>query len=54
MFRRKCDYCKGKNLYIRRTSPVVVLGCEDCDKKVKYLEEQGLTKEQISKVIKGV
>ena len=31
-----------------------VYGCRDCEKKTKYLEEQGLSKKQIMKVIKGV
>lgn len=52
MFRPKCPYCKGKNLYLKRTSPVNVYGCRDCEKKVRYLKELGLTKEQIKKVIK--
>lgn len=53
MFWRKCPYCKGKNLYLKRTSPMEVYGCRDCEKKAKYLEEQGLTRKQIEKVIKG-
>lgn len=50
MFGRKCPYCKGKNLYLKRTNPVDVYGCKDCEKKTKYLEEQGLSKEQIKKL----
>jgi len=53
MFRPKCPYCKGKNLYLKRTSPIEVLGCKDCERKTKYLEEQGLSRKQIEKVIKG-
>jgi transposase-like protein len=49
----KCPYCKGKNLYLKRTSPVVKYGCRDCEKKVKYLRECGLTDKQIEKVLKG-
>lgn len=52
-FKPKCPYCKGKNLYLKRTSPMEVYGCKDCEKKAKYLEEQGLTRKQIEKVIKG-
>ena len=48
----KCPYCKGKNLYLKRTSPDVKYGCRDCEKKVKYLRECGLTDKQIEKVLK--
>ena len=51
-FSRKCPYCKGKNLYLKRTSPIEVLGCRDCEKKTKHLEKQGLSKEQIIKIMK--
>lgn len=34
MFWRKCPYCKGRNLYLKRTSPAEVYGCRDCEKKV--------------------
>ncbi len=49
----KCPYCKGKNLYVKRTFPVEKYGCRDCEKKVKYLRECGLTDKQIEKVVKG-
>lgn len=48
----KCPYCKGKNLYLKRTSPMEAYGCRDCENKVKYLEEQGLSKVQIKKLFK--
>ena len=48
----KCPYCKGKNLYLKRTSPVVKYGCKDCEKKAKHMEELGFSKEQILKIIK--
>ncbi len=48
----RCSYCGGKNLYIKRTSPMVVYGCRDCEKKVKYLRECGLNNKQIKKVIR--
>ena len=47
----KCPYCKGKNLYLRRTSPMEQYGCRDCDKKVKLLREKGLTDKEIRKII---
>ena len=53
MFGPKCPYCKGKNLYLKRTSPMEVYGCRDCEKKVKYMQEQGLSKQQMDKIIKG-
>lgn len=46
----KCNYCNGKNLYLRRTSPMEVWGCRDCDKKVIKLKKEGLTDSQIKKV----
>ena len=51
-FSRKCPYCKGKNLYLKRTSPMEVWGCKDCEKKTKYLEERGLSRKQIMKMMK--
>lgn len=49
----KCPYCKGRNLYVKRTWPMIVYGCKDCEEKVEYLRECGLSDEQIEKVIKG-
>ena len=49
----KCSYCRGKNLYIKRTSPVVQYGCRDCENKVKYMRQCGMNDKQIEKVIKG-
>jgi len=51
MLFRKCPYCDGKNLYIRRTSPIEVLGCRDCDKKVKMLKAKGLSEKDIKRFI---
>ena len=51
MLFRKCPYCRGKNLYLKRTSPVEVLGCRDCDKTVRFLKEKGLSMKEIKKVI---
>jgi len=51
-FSRKCPYCKGDNLYLKRTSPMDVWGCKDCERKTKYLLQQGLSKAQIIKLIK--
>jgi len=47
----KCPYCKGKNLYWKRTSPTGVIGCHDCEKKIKYMKDCGMTIDQIKKVI---
>ena len=43
----KCPYCKGKNLYLKRTSPMEVYGCRDCEKEKQYLKECGLSDDQI-------
>ena len=53
IFGRKCPYCKGKNIYLKRTSPVEVLGCKDCEKKAKFLKEKGLSEKEILKIIKN-
>ena len=50
----KCPYCKGKNLYLKQTFPVVKYGCMDCEKVIKYLRECGLTNRQIEKIITGI
>ena len=49
----KCPYCRGKNLYIKRTSPVVKYGCRDFENKVKYMRQCVMNDKQIEKVIKG-
>ncbi|MCL2312352.1 MAG: hypothetical protein FWC41_07690 [Firmicutes bacterium] len=49
----RCPYCRKDSLYIRRTSPVIKFGCRNCDKKVKILLESGMSKENISLIIKG-
>ena len=46
-----CPVCKGENVYCRRTSPVATLGCRDCDREVKRLEEKGFTEKQIIKLL---
>jgi transposase-like protein len=46
----KCPYCKGKNLYLKRTWPEEKYGCKDCEKKIRYLREQGLSESQIKKL----
>lgn len=48
----KCPYCKGKNLYIKRTWPTEVYGCKDCEAKIKYLRECGLSENQIKGLFK--
>ena len=47
----KCPYCKGKNLYPRRTSPMLVMGCRDCDKRVDIMQKNGMSKRDILKVL---
>ena len=47
----KCPYCKGKNIYLKRTWPEEVYGCRDCDKKVKLLRDKGLTESEIRQII---
>ncbi len=46
-FSRKCPYCGGKNLYLKRTSPVEQYGCRDCEKEIKYLKECGVPEDRI-------
>lgn len=47
----KCPYCKGKNLYIKRTSPIEQYGCRDCEAKVKILRKHGLSNKEILKIL---
>jgi DNA-directed RNA polymerase subunit RPC12/RpoP len=47
----KCPYCNGRNLYLKRTWPMEVYGCRDCEKKIKFLREKGLTDKEIKKII---
>jgi hypothetical protein len=49
----KCPYCKGKNLYLKRTWPMEVYGCRDCEKKTAYMRECGMTDRQIKKVLEA-
>ena len=51
-YNKKCPYCRGKNLYIRRTSPMLVLGCKDCEAKAKLMEKSGMQKSDILKVLR--
>lgn len=48
----KCPYCKGKNLYLKRTSPVEQYGCGDCEKKIKLLRDDGVSEATIRKMFK--
>jgi len=50
-FSRKCPYCKGKNLYLKRTSPIEKYGCRDCEKKIKIMRESGMSESSIRKVM---
>jgi len=52
LFAPKCPYCKGKNLYLKRTSPVEVYGCKDCEEKAKILQQYGLSKDEIKKILR--
>ena len=49
----KCPYCKGKNLYLKRTFPVETYGCRDCEKRAKKLRELGLSEKEIKAFLKG-
>jgi transposase-like protein len=49
---KKCPYCRGKNLFVKRTSLFLVFGCRDCDKKVDILRSKGLKDKDIVKIIK--
>lgn len=51
LFAPKCLYCKSKNLYLKRTSPVEKYGCRDCERKVKIMRENGMSGKDIKKVI---
>ena len=48
----KCPYCKGKNLYLKRTSPMDIYGCRDCEAKIKILREEGLSEDKIKALFK--
>lgn len=52
LFGQKCPYCKGKNLYLKRTFPIDVYGCRDCEKKAEFLKEKGLSESEIKKILK--
>jgi uncharacterized protein YlaI len=43
----KCSYCKGKNLYLKRTSPMDQYGCRDCEKKIALLRKEGVSEKTI-------
>ena len=46
----KCPYCKGKNLYLKRTWPTEKYGYRDCEKKIKFLKDKGLSEGEIKKI----
>lgn len=52
-FSPKCPYCGSKDLYIARTSPIEKYGCRECDRKVKIMQENGMERKQILRVIKN-
>ena len=44
----KCPYCKGKNLYLKRTYPMERYGCRDCEREIQYLKKDcGLSDDKI-------
>lgn len=51
--RKGCPICNKKDeLYLKRTSPIQVLGCHRCEKKVKELKKNSnLTDAQIIKIL---
>ena len=51
LFTPKCPYCKGKNLYLKRTSLFEKYGCRDCERKIKIMRENGMSDRDIRKVI---
>jgi DNA-directed RNA polymerase subunit RPC12/RpoP len=51
LFGPKCPYCKGKNLYLKRTWPTEVYGCKDCEVKAALLQKKGLSKKEIEKIL---
>lgn len=50
-FSPKCPYCKGQNLYLKRTSPREKYGCRDCERKIKTMRENGMSESDIKKII---
>ena len=49
----KCSYCKGKNLYLKRTSPMVNYGCRDCEKEIKFMRENGMSEQRIKQLFEA-
>lgn len=47
----KCPYCKGKNLYLKRTFPMEKYGCKDCEKKIEIMRKNGTGEDDIRKII---
>lgn len=47
----KCPYCKGRNLYLKRTFPVEKWGCKDCEKRIAIMRRNGMNEKDIRKVI---
>lgn len=52
LFGPKCPYCKGKNLYLKRTSPVEQYGCRDCERKIEKLRAAGMSDREIKDFFK--
>ncbi len=47
----KCPHCRSKELYLKRTSPMDVWGCRNCERKIKILRERGFTDKEIKALI---
>lgn len=45
----KCPYCNGKNMYLKRTSPVAQYGCKDCEREIKAMRDAGMDEATIRK-----
>lgn len=50
----KCPYCKGKNLYLKRTWPIRGYGCRDCERKVKSLRDAGVDEKVVREFFKVI
>ena len=53
IFIKRCPYCNGTNLYLRRTFPETVMGCKDCDNRIDKLKEKGFSQKEAEKFIIG-
>lgn len=47
----KCPYCRGDNLYLKRTWPTEAYGCRDCERRIAMMRKEGLTDKQIKRII---